>query len=123
MPEFIAAPSPEWGAAMQALRTRFLAAAEETVGAFAIHAERLAAAPAAPDVLAALSRELHRVRGTAGAYGFTEASQLAEQLEDRVRRWAIDPTLDVDGRAPTVRRFATQLRAALAGAPPGASGA
>jgi chemotaxis protein histidine kinase CheA len=108
---------------MQALRARFLAAAEETVAAFALHAERLAAAPAAPDVLAALGRELHRVRGTAGAYGFMEASRLAEQLEDRVGRWAADPALDVEGRARAVSRFAAQLRAALEAAPLGGSGA
>lgn len=108
---------------MQALRARFLAAAEETVAAFTTHAEWLAAAPAATDVLASLGRELHRVRGTAGAYGFMEASRLAEQLEDRVVRWTADRTLDVDGRAPAVSRFAARLRAALGAAPPGGPGA
>ena len=100
-------------AALAALRERFAASAERTVAAFRAFAHQLAASPAAPDVVEALRCELHRVHGTAGTYGFAEASRLAASLEAEVVRWAGDPRVDRDQRAAIVDRFADALAASL----------
>ncbi|GAC1648082.1 MAG: hypothetical protein NVS4B3_03100 [Gemmatimonadaceae bacterium] len=68
-------------------------------------------------MLDALRRELHRLRGTAGTFGFPEASRLAGVLEDRALEWASDVTLDVDRRAAAVDHFATALALAFQESP------
>jgi chemotaxis protein histidine kinase CheA len=83
------------------------------LAAFEDLAAQLAASPDAPEALAALRGTLHRVRGTAGSYGFAEASQLAAALEERAARWAEDPRLDVDRRSILVLDFVAGLRAAF----------
>lgn len=120
--------APAASAALLALRERFRGSAGTTVAGFAALAARLAQSPAAPEVLESLRRELHRVRGTAGSYGFMDASRLAEHLEGRVMRWAAEPALDVHLRAREVEHFAAALRTALdagcgpAGAAPSSGG-
>jgi chemotaxis protein histidine kinase CheA len=106
-------PSPEALAALAALRARFRASLEPTLAAFDRHADALAEAPASAAAREGLQRELHRVRGTAGSYGYAEASALCAGLEARVREWADDPALERAERAATVRHFAAALRRAL----------
>lgn len=105
------------GAVLAQLRERFAASSGNTLAAFSELAERLQRAPVAPEVVDALRRELHRVHGTAGSYGFHEASRLAGALELVAIRWAADPALDRDRRASIVRQFVRQLGAALTVAP------
>ena len=62
---------------MRALRERFRASTLRTCAAFRTLGMQLAATPDAPEVVDAVRRELHRVHGTAGSYGFREASKLA----------------------------------------------
>lgn len=113
--------------AVEALRLRVLAGAPATVDAFLALSASLARQPAATEVLETLRRELHRLRGTAGSFGFGEVSELSGALEDRVVRWAAEPALEADARAAMVARFATALRGAFgldeAASPGAASGA
>ena len=108
------APTPAQAhAALEALRDRFRSAMGTTLGAFQALAGQLAAAPAAPEVVAALRRELHRVHGTAGSYGYAEASRLAAKLEERTVRWAADPECERVQRGAIVEHFVAALRLAL----------
>lgn len=68
------------------LRERFAATAGNTLKAFEVLADQLQRTPTAPEVVDALRRELHRVHGTAGSYGFLEASRLSAALELLARK-------------------------------------
>jgi CheY-like chemotaxis protein/HPt (histidine-containing phosphotransfer) domain-containing protein len=106
-----ASPSP--AAALAALRERYRAAAPRTIALLREHAEVLERAPEAAEPLAALRRELHRVRGTAGSYGFTEASVLCGAMEERAVRWSEDAAADAGARGALLRRFAEALAVAF----------
>ena len=95
--------------ALRVLRERYRATIGNTVAALRQIAAQLAAAPTAPEVVDALRRELHRVHGTAGSYGFADASRLAAELEQAAVRWAIDPALDAARRAAMTSEFADAL--------------
>ncbi len=98
---------------MRALRERFRASTLRTCAAFRTLGLQLAATPDAGEVVDAVRRELHRVHGTAGTYGFTEASNLAAKLEQRAVRWATDPELDRDVRGAMIIEFAEVLSLAV----------
>ena len=106
-------PSTQTLDALRALRVRFRATSANTVDAFRQLARQLAAAPDAPEVVEALRRELHRVHGTAGSYGFIDASRLAGKIEQRVQQWATDPAHERAERATIVEHFATALALAF----------
>lgn len=105
--------------ALALLRERYRLGSANTVAAFETLARQLAQAPDAAEVTETLRRELHRVRGTAGTYGFAEASALAATLEERAIRWHADPALERDRRSAIIEHFAGALRLAFA-APGGA---
>ena len=106
------------------LRARYRAASVGTPVLFESIAERLVATPGSVDVLDELLRELHRVRGTAGSYGFMDVSQLAGALEARVAGWRADPGLDRETRVPAIEAFAVALRRCFGpDAPPQSAGA
>lgn len=95
------------------LRERYLAGSANTVAAFTQLADQLQRAPDAPEVIDALRRELHRLRGTAGSYGFHETSRLAAALEPVVQKWTSDRELDLSRRGAIVRKFVLSLQASL----------
>lgn len=99
--------------ALTALREHFRASSGSIVASFERYAAQLSAMPTSPRALEALKVELHRVKGTAGGYGFVDASALAMKLEDRATAWSKDPELDRDHRATIVSHFATALRLAF----------
>ena len=99
--------------ALTALREHFRASSGALVDTFERLAPQLTAIPASPRVLEALKRELHKVKGTAGSYGFLDASALAAKLEERVAEWIKDPALEGDNRATIIRHFASALRLAF----------
>lgn len=101
------------GHALAALREHFRASSGPIVATFERIATQLAAAPASPRALEALRRELHRVKGTAGSYGFLDASALATKLEERVAGWMTDPQLELDSRATIISHFGSALRLAF----------
>lgn len=105
------------------LRARFAAQSGNTLSAFGTLADQLQRAPAAPEVVDALRRELHRVHGTAGSYGFHEASRLAAAMELVAARWQADPVRDRDRRAMIVRQFTRALGAAFVDSPQAAQSA
>jgi HPt (histidine-containing phosphotransfer) domain-containing protein len=100
--------------ALDALRDRYRASVATTLDLFGSIASQLTAAPDAGDTLATLVRELHRVRGTSGSFGFAEASRLAGALEVRAKQWAADPACERLARGDAVRAFTAALRDALA---------
>ncbi|MFI5248872.1 MAG: Hpt domain-containing protein [Gemmatimonadales bacterium] len=95
------------------LRERYRASASQIVEGFRGIAVRLAGAPADDAVLDELRRELHRVHGTAGSYGYAAVSELAAALEERVAGWVADPTLEAGQRATIVTEFAQCIESAF----------
>src|SRR2546426_5327162 len=63
------------------LREEYLAGMRAQLGLLATIADRLTAAGNDREALAVLQRETHKIHGSAGSYGFAEASRLAAGLE------------------------------------------
>lgn len=101
------------GDALAALREHFRSASGPIVDGFESLAAQLGRSPTAPRTLESLRAELHRVKGTAGSYGFHDASALAARLESRVVSWTGDPSLDHEQRATVIQHFASALRLAF----------
>lgn len=99
--------------ALRALRERFRESSAGTIASLEDLAGQLGVDAAAPDTIAALRRELHRVHGTAGSYGFTEASRLAAKLEQRVAAWEVDPSIERAQRSTVIGHFVSALRLAM----------
>ena len=100
---------------LRALRERYRGTIADTVAALRRLSAQLAVIASAPEVVEALRRELHRVHGAAGSFGFPEASRLAGQLEEAAIRWVSDPALDVDRRAAMTADFANALESCVLG--------
>ena len=100
---------------LRVLRERYRATIANTVAALRRLSAQLAVISSAPEVVEALRRELHRVHGAAGSFGFPEASRLAGQLEETAIRWVTDPRLDIDRRAAMTADFASALEACVLG--------
>lgn len=101
------------GGALAALREHFRASSGPIVDTFVALATQLTHSPASPRALEALRRELHRVKGTAGSYGFVDASTLAAKLEERVAAWGKDPEFERDTRGNVIRHFGSALKLAF----------
>ncbi|HWZ59436.1 MAG TPA: response regulator [Gemmatimonadaceae bacterium] len=99
--------------AMRALQERFRASGMRTVESFRALAAQLTVTPTATEVVDAVRRELHRVHGTAGSYGYHEASRLAGKLEGRAVRWAADGLVDHEQRGAMIEQFAGVLELAF----------
>jgi CheY-like chemotaxis protein/HPt (histidine-containing phosphotransfer) domain-containing protein len=109
-------PNDQTIEALRVLRERYRTTIANTVAAFRRLSAQLAVIASAPEVVEALRRELHRVHGAAGSFGFPEASRLAADLEDAAIRWVEDPSLDADRRAAMTADFANALEACVLGA-------
>ncbi len=99
--------------AMRRLRERFESTIDNTLDAFRQLARQLGERPDAPEVVNALRRELHRVHGTAGSYGYAEASALAARVEALAVSWSRDVSLQRGERATIVEHFASALELAF----------
>ena len=99
--------------ALRTLRERFRETSAGTITLLEDLSRQLASEPASADAIAALRRELHRVHGTAGSYGFSEASRLAAKLEQRVAGWEGDASLERTQRATIIGHFVSALRLAM----------
>lgn len=108
---------PDPSAALAALRERYRAGSGRVVEAFRSLAQRLAEAPESPEVLDALRRELHRVRGTAGSYGFHGVSELAKAFEPQAKGWAERPSDGAERRSALVAHLADAMAAQFADDP------
>ena len=103
--------------AMRVLRERYRASIANTVAGFRYLAAQLTVAPDKAEVLESLRRELHRVHGAAGSFGFPDASRLAGVLEARAVGWASDPVVDRATRGAIIAHFASALEAHVVGVP------
>lgn len=74
---------------------------------------KIAARPNAPEVLAAMQRELTRLEDTARRCGDIVVADLTIELELRVDRWVADAELENAERGPAILSFAGDLRAHL----------
>ena len=99
--------------ALRTLRERFRETSAGTIALLEDLTRQLAADPTAVETVAELRRELHRVHGTAGSYGFAEASRLAAKLEQRVAGWEADDTNERSQRATIIGHFVSALRLAM----------
>lgn len=99
--------------ALRTLRERFRETSAGTITSLEDLARQLGVDAAAPETIAALRRELHRVHGTAGSYGFTEASRLAAKLEQRVAGWELDASIERSQRSTIIGHFVSALRLAM----------
>jgi CheY-like chemotaxis protein/HPt (histidine-containing phosphotransfer) domain-containing protein len=83
------------------------------LGAIAELAERLIAAGDDTAAIEALRRDAHRLRGSAGSFGFPQASVVAAELEEAAKQWLEKPANGVLGRGQAARSFVRRLAAAL----------
>jgi CheY-like chemotaxis protein len=103
--------------ALRVMRERYRRAVPNIVAAFRYRAAQLTVAPEKKEVLEPLRRELHRVHGTAGSFGFPDASRLAGVLEARAVRWIADPAFDRTTRGAIIAHFASAIEAHVVGIP------
>ena len=80
--------------ALRGLQQRFAANADATLAEYAALADWLRETPGDRAPVEALARQLHRLRGTAGSYGFHSASALAGRFEITVQAWLAEPPHD-----------------------------
>src|SRR2546429_4729521 len=100
------------------LLAEYLESAATQLRVLAELAERLAVAANDTEALDGLRRETHKIRGSAGSYGFWEASRLAAGMEETAKDWVARPDdLDLD-RGSVAQWFVMQLAEALQLEPP-----
>src|SRR2546429_3488465 len=87
------------------LVAEYLESARSQLGVLAGLAERLVVAASDCEAIDALRRETHKVHGSAGSYGFMEASRLAAGMEATVKDWAARPPEPGVGRGPPPPRL------------------
>jgi CheY-like chemotaxis protein/HPt (histidine-containing phosphotransfer) domain-containing protein len=97
------------------VRDEYLRGARDQLGAIAELAERLVAAGDDQEAIAALRRDAHRLRGSAGSFGFPRASIVAAELENATKQWLEQPANGVPprDRGAAARGFVRRLAAAL----------
>src|SRR6266566_5929327 len=96
------------------LVAEYLESARSQLGVLAGLAERLVVAASDPEAIDALRRETHKVHGSAGSYGFMEASRLAAGMEATVKDWAARPD-DPDVERGSLARWFVRRLAELLG--------
>jgi CheY-like chemotaxis protein/HPt (histidine-containing phosphotransfer) domain-containing protein len=95
------------------VRDEYLQGARDQLGAIAELAERLIAAGDDVAAIEELRRDAHRLRGSAGSFGFPQASVVAAELENAAKQWLEHPANGVADRGPAARAFVRRLAAAL----------
>jgi CheY-like chemotaxis protein len=96
------------------MRDGYLQGARDQLGVIAELAERLVAAGDDKAVIEELRREAHRLRGSAGSFGFAQATVVAAELEAATKRWLEQPPAGgADDRGQATRGFVRRLAAAL----------
>jgi len=95
------------------VRDEYLQGARDQLGLIAELAERLVASGEDREAIDELRRESHRLRGSAGSFGFPQATLVAAELEDAAKQWLEQPDNGVAGRGYAARGFVRRLAAAL----------
>jgi len=95
------------------LLAEYLESAATQLQVLAGLADRLTVAANDAEALDELRRETHKIRGSAGSYGFWEASRLAAGMEETAKDWVARPD-DVDlDRGSIAQWFVVQLAESL----------
>jgi len=105
------------------LLAEYLESARGQLSVLAGIAERLLAAAADREALEELRRETHKIHGSAGSYGFMEASRLAAGMEATVKDWVARPDDPDVERGSLARWFVKRLAELLGVEVPDASAA
>jgi len=95
------------------VRDEYLQGARDQLGAIAELAERLIATGDDTAAIEELRRDAHRLRGSAGSFGYPQASVVAAELEEAAKRWLEKPANGVGDRGQAARAFVRRLAAAL----------
>jgi len=95
------------------VRDEYLRGARDQLGAIAELAERLIATGDDTAAIEELRRDAHRLRGSAGSFGFPQASVVAAELEEAAKKWLEHPGNGVGDRGQAARAFVRRLAAAL----------
>lgn len=96
------------------LLAEYLESARGQLSVLARIAERLVATGADREALDELRRETHKIHGSAGSYGFMEASRLAAGMEATVKDWVARPD-DPDVERGSLARWFVHRLAQLLG--------
>jgi CheY-like chemotaxis protein/HPt (histidine-containing phosphotransfer) domain-containing protein len=91
----------------------YLQGARDQLGGIAELAERLVAAGDDIDAVDQLRREAHKIRGSAGSFGFAQATAVAAELEEAAKQWLAQPEQGANSRGAVARAFVRRLAAAL----------
>src|SRR6184192_2533161 len=95
------------------LLAEYLESAATQLRVLAELADRLAVAGNDAKALDRLRQETHKIRGSAGSYGFWEASRLAAGMEETAKDWVARPNdADLD-RGSIAQWFVVQLAESL----------
>jgi CheY-like chemotaxis protein len=94
-------------------RDEYLRGARDQLGAIAEVAEQLVAAGDDTAAIEELRRDAHRLRGSAGSFGFRQASAVAAELEEAAKQWLETPANGAGDRGNQARAFVRRLAAAL----------
>jgi CheY-like chemotaxis protein len=95
------------------VRDEYLRGARDQLGAIAELAERLIATGDDTAAIEELRRDAHRLRGSAGSFGYPQASVVAAELEEAAKKWLEQPANGVGDRGIAARSFVRRLAAAL----------
>jgi CheY-like chemotaxis protein/HPt (histidine-containing phosphotransfer) domain-containing protein len=95
------------------MREVYLQGARDQLGGIAELAERLITAGDDIDAVDQLRREAHKIHGSAGSFGFTQATAVAAELEEAAKQWLAQPGQGVSTRGAAARAFVRRLAAAL----------
>jgi len=95
------------------VRDEYLQGARDQLGTIAELAERLIASGDDTAAIEALRRDAHRLRGSAGSFGFPQASVVAAELEEAAKHWLEHPGNGIADRGQAARSFVRRLAAAL----------
>jgi CheY-like chemotaxis protein len=95
------------------VRDDYLRGARDQLGVIAELAERLVASGDDQEALEALRRDAHRLRGSAGSFGFPQATVVAAELEEAAKQWLEHPANGADNRGAAARGFVRRLATAL----------
>jgi CheY-like chemotaxis protein/HPt (histidine-containing phosphotransfer) domain-containing protein len=95
------------------LRDEYLQGARDQLGGIAELAERLIASGDDVAAIEELRHDAHKLRGSAGSFGFAQASVVAAELEDAAKQWLAQPADGAATRGEAARGFVRRLAAAL----------
>jgi CheY-like chemotaxis protein len=95
------------------LRDEYLKGVRNQLGEIAELAERLITAGDDIDAVEQLRREAHKIHGSAGSFGYAQATIVAAELEAAAKQWLAQPGQDVGTRGAAARAFVRRLAAAL----------